>query len=118
MLEPHSETSKYHLLDDYLAHHVSFSMIETNSMVSHLKSISTESVAITTSIAFSSATSMDIPHLLINVSSTTDMLHITYLLTITITPLTGTFYPLINLTFAVELDNLQISHLTEPSISA
>lgn len=56
--------------------------------------------------------------MLISVPPSMDMLNNTHPLTVTTTPSTGTLYPLINVTYAFNLEDLQISHLTEPTTSA
>lgn len=61
---------------------------------------------------------MDISHILISVSPPGDMLNNTRPLTVTNTPSMDTLYPLIDVTSAQDLDDLQIYHLTEPTISS
>lgn len=84
MEAPYSKSGEHHLLDDLLAHQTTFSVTASVSVASRLKSISIESIAITTSTVIPSTSSENIFHPLTSVSSSKNMPKISHLLTIII----------------------------------
>ncbi|KAK1404040.1 hypothetical protein POM88_003645 [Heracleum sosnowskyi] len=83
--EPHSDIGGHHLLDDLLDHQSIISETLVASVAPNIKSISTNSTLVSTSIAISFPFSTNILHPFISVSPSTDMPHSSHPLKLTTT---------------------------------